>query len=296
MNPDEIDIDLPLVRKLIARQMPQWTDLPIAEVRSSGSDNAMYRLGDEMVVRLPRLPGAVAQLATEQWWLPWLAPLLPLAIPVPLAKGFPDEGYPFPWSVYRWLEGENVEAQPGVDLADAAIRLGRFVAALQRVDTTAAPPSFRGGPVSLLDDRVRREIRDLSAIGMVDPDLALGAWETAMSAPVWEGPPVWAHADLHPVNLLARHGRLTAVVDFGGLGVGDPAIDMLPAWAWLTAEARDLFRREVKPDAGTWARGRGWGLGLGVGAVHHYRNTNPVLAAIGQRAIREVISDYRWAN
>ena len=135
-----------------------------------------------------------------------------------------------------------------------------------------------------------------SANGLVEPDLATGAWETALPAPVWEGQPVWVHADLYPVNLLAQHGRLVAVVDVGGLGIGDPAIDMLPAWARLTAETRKLFRREVKPDAGTWARGRGWGLGLGLGAVHHYRITNPVLAAIGQRAIAHVIGDYRDAN
>ena len=197
MNPDEIDIDLPLVRRLITRQLPQWSDLPTAELGSPGSDDAMYRLGADMVVRLPRLPGAVMQVAKEQRWLSRLARLLPLAIPLPLARGFPDEGSPFPWSVYRWLKGENLAAQPHLDLPDAAVRLGQFVAALQRVDITGAPPSFRGGPVSLLDARVRREIRDLSANGLVEPDLATGAWETALSAPVREGQPVWVHADLY---------------------------------------------------------------------------------------------------
>ena len=194
----------------------------------------------------------------------------------------------------QWLDGENVADEPDVDLPDAAVRLGRFVAALQRIDTAGGPPpSFRAEPVSALDDRVRAEIRGLAADGMVDPDLATAAWETAMATPAWEGPPRWVHADLSPLNLLARHGRLTAVIDFGGLGVGDPAIDMLPAWAWLTPQTRDLFRAEVKPDDATWSRGRGWGLALGLGAVNYYRVTNPVLAANNGRAIAQVIADYQ---
>jgi aminoglycoside phosphotransferase (APT) family kinase protein len=279
------------VDRLIARQFPRWAGLPIGRVRSAGTDNALYRLGADLVVRLPRTPGAAAGVDTEHRWLPRLSPLLPLAVPVPLGRGVPDDGYPYPWSVYRWLDGENLVDRPVADLADVAVRLGRFVATLQRIDGTGGPPSFRGGPVSALDSRVRGEIRDLGADGTVDAGLATAAWETAMAAPAWDGPPIWVHADLYPVNLLARHGRLTAVIDFGGLGVGDPAIDMLPAWALLTAGTRDLFRAEVGVDEATWLRGRGWGLGLGLGAVHFYRATNPVLAAIGRHAIAEAIAD-----
>jgi aminoglycoside phosphotransferase (APT) family kinase protein len=204
MHPDEIEIDGALVSRLIAKQFPQWADLPITKVRSAGTDNAIYRLGDNMAVRLPRLPRAAKDVDTEQRWLPRLAPLLPLAVPVPLGKGVPDEAFPFPWSVYRWLDGDNLADKPIVDLHDAAVQLGRFVAALQRIDTTGAPPSFRGGPVGTLDDRVRTEIRDLGADGTVDMDLATAAWQTALTAPAWGGAPVWVHADLYPVNLLAR--------------------------------------------------------------------------------------------
>jgi aminoglycoside phosphotransferase (APT) family kinase protein len=280
------------VARLIARQFPHWAGLPITRVRSAGTDNVLYRLGADLVVRLPRVPGAAASVDTEHRWLPRLSPLLPLAIPVPLGRGVPDEGFPYPWSVYRWLDGENLVDRAAADLADVAIRLGRFVAALQRIDATGGPPSFRGGPVSDLDERVRGEIRALGADGTVDADLATAVWETAATAPTWDGPPVWVHADLYPVNLLARHGRLTAVIDFGGLGVGDPAIDMLPAWVLLTARTRELFRAEVGVDEATWLRGRGWGLGLGLGAVHFYRATNPVLAAIGCHAIAEAIADF----
>jgi aminoglycoside phosphotransferase (APT) family kinase protein len=295
MHPDDVDIDASLVGRLVAKQFPQWADLPIRKVRSAGTDNAMYRLGDDMAVRLPRLSRAARTVDTEQRWLPRLSPLLPLAVPVPLGKGVPDDGFPFPWSVCRWLDGENLVDEPGVDLRDAAVRLGRFVTALRRSDATGAPPSFRGGPISAHDGEVRAMIRDLAADGTVDADVATAAWQTAVTAQIWDGPPVWIHADLYPVNLLARHGRLTAVIDFGGLGVGDPACDMLPAWAVLTAGNRDLFRAEAGIDDATWARGRGWGLYLGLGAVHVYRVTNPVLAAIGRHAIAAVIADHQRA-
>lgn len=292
MNPDEIGIDRPTVVRLIAKQFPQWAGLPITAVRSAGTDNAIFRLGDDMAVRLPRRPGIVATLAREQRWLPRLAPLLPLAVPLPLAGGVPGEGFPFQWSVYRWLDGKNVVDEPVADLPDAAVRLGKFVAALQRIDPAGGPPpSFRGGPVSALDDRVRVQIRDLGADGTVDPVLATAAWETALAAPAWQGPPRWVHADLSPMNLLARQGRLSAVIDFGGIGIGDPAIDMLPAWSWLTPQTRDLFRAQVDADDATWARGRGWGLGLALGAVHYYRVSNPVMAANGAQALSEIMAD-----
>jgi aminoglycoside phosphotransferase (APT) family kinase protein len=293
MRPDEVDIDGPLVHRLIAKQFPRWADLPIARVRSAGTDNALYRLGADMTVRLPRIPSAAEDVDKEQRWLPRLSLLLPVAIPIPLGRGTPDEGFPYPWSVYRWLDGHNAVDEPIVDLADAATRLGRFVAALRRFDATDGPPSFRGGPVSARDDDVRAAIRDLGADGTVNADVATAAWQTAVAAPAWDGAPVWVHADLHPGNLLARQGRLAAVIDFGGLGVGDPACDMLPAWTLLTARTRDLFRAEADVDDATWTRGRGWGLYFGVGAVHVYRVTNPVLAAIGHHAMTEAVADYR---
>ncbi|SRR6266536_675262 len=293
MGPDEVDIDGPLVGRLITKQFPQWTDLPIAKVRSAGIDNVIYRLGDDMAVRLPRIPSAAQDVDTEQRWLPQLAPQLPIAIPVPLGKGVPDEGFPYPWSVCRWLDGENAVDRPIVDLPDAAEQLGRFIAALQRCDATAAPPSARAKPVSTRDHDVRSAIRHLGADGTVDAAAATAAWETSLATPAWHGAPVWTHADLHPGNLLARQGRLAAVIDFGLLGIGDPACDMLPAWTLLTAQTRDLFRAQAKVDNATWTRGRGWGLRFGLGAMHVYRVTNPVLAAIGQHAITEAITDHQ---
>ncbi len=146
--------------------------------------------------------------------------------------------------------------------------------------------------MGILDVRVRAEIRELGADGTLDPDLATAARETALAAPPWDDGPLWVHSDLLPVNLLACSGKLTAVIDFGILGIGDPAVDMLPAWAWLAAQTRDAFRAQVNVDDATWARPR-LGLGLGLGAVHYYRRTNPVLAAIGGHAISQVLSDFQ---
>ncbi|MET9604945.1 aminoglycoside phosphotransferase family protein [Streptomyces sp. NPDC006512] len=295
MHADEVDIDAALVGRLVAAQFPQWAALPVTPVRSAGTDNAMYRLGEDMVVRLPRVPGAAGQVAKEQRWLPLLAPHLPLDLPVPLGEGVPGEGFGMPWSVYRWLEGGDAHDEPPADPADAATGLGRFVAALRRVDATGGPRSFRGGPLAGRDDDVRAAIRELGADGTVDADTATAAWEEALGLPQWEDAPVWVHGDLLPGNLLVRGGRISAVIDFGTVGVGDPACDMLPAWTLLTSANRDRFRDAAGADDGTWARGRGWALCFGLTAHRYYRVTNPVLAGIGGRAVSEALADFRRA-
>ncbi|MEV0226176.1 aminoglycoside phosphotransferase family protein [Streptomyces sp. NPDC050704] len=294
MHADELDIDAALVGRLVAEQFPQWAGLPVKEVVSAGTENAMYRLGEDMVVRLPRLPGEAGQV-DEQRWLPRLAPHLPLAVPVPLAKGAPGQGYGLPWGVFRWLDGDNVYDAPLTDpaeLAHAAVELGRFVAALRKVDATGGPASWRGGSLTGDDGDVRTAIRGLDAAGTWDGAVATAAWEEALRLPQWDGDPVWLHGDLLPGNLLATGGRLSAVIDFGGLGVGDPAADVLAAWAVFTPETRGLFREAAAVDDATWARGRGWALCFGLVAEHHYRVTNPVLAAVGHRAVAEALAEY----
>ena len=212
--------------------------------------------------------------------------------PEPAGSGVPAAGFPYPWSVYRWIDGENLAEHPVADEGHTAISLGRFVAALHRTDVSGAPRAVRDGHVSVLDDRVRGEINDLGADGTIDAGLVTAAWQDALTAPARTSPPALIHADLHPANLLARDGRLAAVIDFGCLGVGDPAVDLLPAWALLTRQTRDLFRAEAGADDATWTRGRGWALGLGLGAACYYRATNPVLAAIGRHSIEEAIADW----
>ncbi|MCN9239583.1 aminoglycoside phosphotransferase family protein [Streptomyces sp. RY43-2] len=291
LHPDELDIDEALVRRLIAEQFPQWAGLPVREVPSAGTDNAMYRLGEDMVVRLPRQPGGARQVDKEQRWLPLLAPHLPLPVPVPLGRGAAAPGYGQSWSVLRWLDGANAYDAPLTEQADAAVELGRFVAALRRVDAAGGPPSWRGGPVAENDADVRAAVHDLGADGTVDGRAATALWEEVIRLPQWDGAPKWLHGDLLPGNLLTSAGRLTAVIDFGGLGVGDPAADTLAAWAVFSADTRNLFREAAEVDDATWARGRGWALCFGLMAEHYYQETNPVLAAVGHRAATEALAD-----
>jgi aminoglycoside phosphotransferase (APT) family kinase protein len=248
-----------------------------------------------MAVRLPRVHWAVAQVEKEQLWLPQLASQLPLAIPVPLAKGTPAEGYPWEWSVYRWLEGENATLERIADGRRLAIDLAEFVAALQRIDADGGPlagphNSFRGMPLALRDAPTRAAIAALAST--IDARAATAAWEAALEVPAWHGSPVWIHGDLQSGNLLAMHGRLSAVIDFGCLGVGDPAADLIVAWNLLSAEARDVFRTTLGSDHATWARGRGWALSIGLIALAYYQKTNLVLAGISRYAIDRVLSDF----
>jgi len=294
MHSDEVDIDAALVARLIAAQFPQWADLPVVKLPSAGTDHAMYRLADDMVVRLPRIPRAADQVDREQRWLPHLAPHLPLQVPVPLARGAPGQVFPMPWSVYAWLDGENAFDRPIVDLRDAAVELGGFVAALRRIEATGGPQSYRGGPMSTSDDQATRAaIRDLGAEGMIDGEAATAAWEQVLALPQWEGTPGWLHGDLMPGNLLTRHGRLTGVIDFGIVGIGDPACDLIPAWYLFRGDTREQFRAAADVDDTTWARGRGWALCCGLGSEHYYRIKNPALAAVGRRAMFEALADYR---
>ena len=296
MHAGEVHTDAALVRRLLAAQYSQWADLRIEPVRSAGTDNALYRLGDDMAVRLPRIDWAVGQVDKEQRWLPVLAPHLPLAIPVPLARGKPGEGYPWHWSVYRWLAGENATIVRLADPRQAARDLAGFIAALQRIDPTDGPPpgphnSGRGVPLAERDAATRAAIASLD--GILDTAALTAAWEADLQAPAWPGPPVWLHGDLQSGNLLAVRGRLSAVIDFGCLGVGDPACDLMVAWNLLSTGTRAVFRAALLVDDDTWARGRGWALSVGLIALPYYQDTNPVLAGISRRAIQEVLADHR---
>ncbi|GLV60551.1 phosphotransferase [Dictyobacter sp. S3.2.2.5] len=299
MHADELDIDVALVRRLLAAQFPRWASLPLERVRSAGTNNAIYRMGPDMYVRLPRIVGATGQMDNEHRWLPRLAPQLPLAIPVPLALGEPGEGYPWRWSVYRWLEGENATDQPITDELQAARAMAEFISALQRIDTQGWPPpepprSGRGGPLAPCDETVRACIADVS--GMLDAGELGAAWEQALRASQWAGPPIWTHGDLLPGNLLVQDGRISAIIDFEGLGVGDPACDLVVAWTILSARSRDIFRAALAVDDATWERGRGWALSIGLIALPYYQTTNPVFAATARHMIDEVLIDHRLAR
>jgi aminoglycoside phosphotransferase (APT) family kinase protein len=289
MHADEIHTDAELVRQLLAEQFPEWAELPVEPVRYFGTDNAIYRLGDELAVRLPRRDKNLLQLEKELLWLPRLAPLLPLAIPEPVAVGEPGEGYPLPWAVYRWLDGEAAyEAPP----REPERELAAFLAALRRIDPGGGPlPGehnfFRGEPVRVRDEVTRSAIAKLG----LDRE-ALPIWEAALAAPDWAGSAVWIHGDLDARNLIVSNGRVTGVVDFGGLGVGDPACDVMAAWKVLSAQGREGLRRELEIDDATWARAGGWALTTAVNALTYYTDeTNPLLVREARNWLAEVLAD-----
>lgn len=294
MHVDEVATDVSLVGRLLAAQFPQWADFSIEPVHSAGTDNAIYRLGVDMAVRLPRIHGATGPLDKEHRWLPRLAPHLPLAIPVPLAKGRPGEGYPWHWSVYRWLEGEAAAIERIADQRPAATDLALFVAALQRIDPTGGPlaveHNLRGVPLAMRDTHTREAIAALH--DLFDADALTTAWDAALQAPEWDRAPVWFHGDLLPGNLLVDWGGLSAVIDFAGLGVGDPACTLMIAWALFSGESRDAFRAALAVDDATWARGRGCALSWAVIFIPYYLETNPVGVAVARRTIDEVLADH----
>lgn len=286
MHADEFDPDLELVRRLIATQFSEWSALPLAEVHPRGTDNALFRLGDGMLVRMPRRERTAQTLHKERQWLPRLAPALPLRLPEPIASGIPGDGYPFEWAVYTWLEGEPATAVKIPDAAQAAADLAEFLAALQRVDADGGPAPgehnfFRGAPLELRDEPMRRAISSLdSAIqGAVTT-----TWETALAANEWAKSPVWIHGDLDARNVLATGGRISGVIDWGGAAVGDPACDVMVAWKMLPASAHPFFRDLLSVDDATWVRARGWVVSQAAIALAYYTDqNNPTLVAEARR-------------
>lgn len=287
MHKDEVRTDSVLVQRLVAGQFPQWADRVVRPVPSAGTDNAIYRLGDDLAVRLPRIESAVDQVEFEHEWLPVLARHLPVAVPEPCAVGRPAEGYPWPWSIYRWVDGEH-PTEGNVDQRRFAADLGELVASLRRADTTGARAGYRGGPLSGRDESTRKWIG--AARGLVDVDALVSAWEAALAAPAWDGPPVWTHGDLLTGNVLVKDGRLCGLIDFGAAGVGDPACDAMAAWTLLDSDSREVFRATAGFDDATWARGKGWALTF-VSALTYYRTTNPTMYAIAERAVTAVLAD-----
>jgi aminoglycoside phosphotransferase (APT) family kinase protein len=293
MHADEVGTDVALVRRLLAGQFPQWAELPVEPFDSPGTVHAIYRLGDHLSVRLPLVEWGSGDVEKEQRWLPRLAPLLPVAIPTVLGKGVPAEGFPWPWSVCRWLDGGNPDAGR-LAAADArtgaalAMDLAGFVGAFRRIELPGGPPAYRGGPLAEQDTGTRAAIAELK--GLIDTDAATAAWDAALRAPEWAGPPVWVHADLMPGNLLVADGRLTGVIDFATAGVGDPACDLIIAWNLLPPRAREEFRARLNPDDATWARGRGKALSMALIQLPYYLDTNPAIAANARHVISAVLA------
>lgn len=289
MHENEFHIDESLVHKLIAHQFPHWANLRLKSVPSAGTDNALYRLGEDKLVRLPRIDWAVENVDKEFKWLPKIAPFLPFSIPLPLEKGRPTKEYPWPWSVYNWLEGNNplIGQVPEILVHDLIL----FIQALHKIDLPNGPLCNRGIPLEKKDVETRKAIQQLE--GMIEVHTVTELWQRALKAPQWSKPAVWMHGDLSPGNLLIQNGRLSGVIDFGNLGIGDPACDLIIAWNLLPSHMRDVFRTGLGVDHATWERGRGWALSNALIALPYYKHTNPVLANNARHVIQELVHDYQ---
>jgi aminoglycoside phosphotransferase (APT) family kinase protein len=286
-------IDDVLVNKMVRAQFPQWAHLPVKPVAAGGWDNRSFHLGEEMIVRLPSAAAYAAQVEKEHRWLPRLAPFLPLEIPTPLAVGEPASGYPWKWSIHRWIEGDTPSSEAVADSNDFAASVAGFLVALQRIDATGGPPPgphnfHRGGSLATYDSEARKAIAMLE--GRIDTNAATQAWEAALRT-AWDHHPVWVHGDMSIGNLLSQDGELKAVIDFGMLGIGDPACDLSIAWTLFRGRSREAFRAMLPLDSGTWIRGRAWTLWKALIVAAGLSRTNAVEWAHPWRVIDEVLHD-----
>jgi len=289
--PAEVSIDAALVTRLIAAQRPSLL-APVSWL-SSGWDNELFRLGDDYVVRMPRRALAVPLIEHEQRWLPELQKLVDAPLPVPVAVGQPSDDYAWPWSIARWLPGEPVAHLPVARRATIVEPLAEFIVGLHVPAAPAAPINpVRGTPLAVRDEAVRTRLATSSTS---HSDELLTVWERARAAPVYTGPPIWMHGDLHPINVLAdASGGLSAVIDFGDLGGADPACDLAAAWLFFDAEQRAAFRDRVGTaaphDAATWERARGWAVAEATAFLQNSGDA-PILDAIGRHAVGQLVAE-----
>lgn len=288
MHADEVDVDERLVSSLLRRQFPDLARLPLRPVASTGTVNALFRLGADLLVRLPITP-RWHDLPKEACWLAALRPQLALPIPEVVAVGQPDDGYAWPWGVFRWIEGEPWREDRRRDVG-AATSLAAFVLSLQDIDHEAVPcdPPGRVPSLGRLDDAMRDATR--TAGDLVDGAAVLRAWDAALAVPKWQGRRPLLHSDLLGGNVLVRDGRVAAVIDWSSLAVGDPAHELAAAWSLFDGEARAAFRDALPFDEATWARARGWALRRIFGVVY-YAETNPEFSADARRVIAAVVED-----
>jgi aminoglycoside phosphotransferase (APT) family kinase protein len=285
----ELDLDAGLVARLLDEQLPHLAGRPVTAFSSTGTENAIFRIGDDLYARLPRLEAWAAALAREARWLPQLAPRLSLQVPEIVAFGRPGCAYPLPWAVYRWIEGRPYADDTVGDEVQAARALARFVHQLRDGDVDDEVPAAGRRPLSEVDGMTRESIA--AAGDLLDRPAVTAAWERALEAPLWDGRRTWIHGDLLRPNLLVREGRLAGVLDFGSTGAGDPAMDVIPAWAVFGPEGRGAYREALAVDDADWERARGVALTQAIMIVPYYVETNPAFVTLAQRTIEQILLD-----
>ncbi|MFM7445177.1 MAG: aminoglycoside phosphotransferase family protein [Tabrizicola sp.] len=287
MHEGERVVSPELAARLVASQFPEWAGLGLQPLAVAGSDNVMIRLGEDLVLRFPRIASAAGSLEAEARWLDWVAKDTSLAVPEVVALGRPGQGYSWPWAVLRWIAGRDAREAPVEDLS-AAEALAGFVLTLSGRAVPVGLP-VKPGDLRSRDQFLRQmvgKITDEADVGDVTQ-----AWEAALALPDWNGQPVVVHADLHPLNLISRNGALAAVIDWGGVGAGDPALDLICGWTVLEAPGRAAFRRRLAVDDATWARGWAYAFSKAAMALPYYRDTNPALRAVMLRTLRRCLAE-----
>ncbi|PDY83036.1 aminoglycoside phosphotransferase family protein [Bacillus cereus] len=293
MNP----INVSLVEKLIQEQFPEWAHLEVKPVKFSGHDNRTFHLGNQMSVRLPSDAAYTPQVEKENKWLPILSKELSLLISAPIAKGNPSEAYPWPWSINKWIEGETVTKENVCDLDEFAADLGSFLVELQSIDTSNGPIAgahnfYRGGLISVYDKEARTAIENNKDI--FDEALLKHLWDLALRS-TWDRKPVWVHGDVAPGNLLVKDGKLSAEIDFGILGVGDPACDAAMAWTFFDENSRSVFKEVLCMDEETWNRARGWALWKALITYDANRDNSEKVAEESYCVIQVIVDDFEMS-
>lgn len=289
LHNEELAIDVDLAYKLISEQFLNWKSLSITPINHSGTDNIIFRLGRNKIIRLPRIYSAATQAEKEQKWLSKLAPQLPLEVPLPLAKGLPSKDYPYNWSVYNYIKGKNLYEEKPESLIQTAKILAQFIKSLQNIDIKGAPQAKRGLPLETQTQGVYHAISSLK--DTIDVDRVTSIWKKCLNANKWNNLPVWLHGDLLPLNLLIHSTKLVAIIDFGLSGIGDPACDLLPAWSIFDPVSRNFFRETLKVDNDTWMRGKGWALSIALIIIPYYQNSNIELTSIAKQIIKNILAE-----
>lgn len=290
-HPGEIRISVHQLRELLADQFPHLAMERIEQLPIGGTDHVLFRIGESLLARMPRVDWAAEQAAKDAAWLPMIQPFVNLNVPSPVGIGKPSETYPWPWSLVPWIRGENPHST-NTNLIQAARSLGEFCVALRCIPTKGGPvakPRERGAALQTRDSITREAIIELGS--RIDSTGTLDAWERALEADPWRGDPSWVHGDLDPGNLLVKDGNLVAVIDFGALDVGDPAVDLLAAWSLFQGESRSEFRKAAQADEAMWERGKGWALTTALIALPYYWEKSPSMVKSSLHKIEQVLAD-----